>query len=172
MKVFQSLLAVTAIVVGAAVAQADVAGPHTCALTFKATGGGVQAIFGRFYLQGTGNLRCVDYKGNTSVTPVAVTLGSDKLGVAARVAVGAFDVIGSASGVGYVSSPAAYLADYATVGAHAAFGPGGGAQAVLRTAQNNATLSLNLQLARGAGFNVGFSVMRVAALPATAPATK
>jgi hypothetical protein len=162
MKLFKSLLVLTAILGGAVSAQASelsTAYPYQCAITFTAKGGGLQVVVGEFKLTGTGNIRCADASGATQVIPVNVTLGGKSL--AARVAAGYMEVAGTATGVGYLTGPAALMGTYALVGAQAAVAVGGGAQFTAHSSTSNVSLGLNLQAARGLGFNVGYANLTV-----------
>jgi hypothetical protein len=158
MKLFKSLLVLTAIVAGAATAEAKemtTAYPYQCAITFTAKGGGLQVVVGEFTLKGTGNIRCADASGATLVIPVNVTLGGKS--VAARVAAGYLEVAGTATGVGYLTGPAALMGTYALVGAQAAVVVGAGAQFTAHSSTSNVSLGLNLQASRGFGLNVGYA---------------
>jgi hypothetical protein len=131
---------------------------YQCAVTFKAQGGGLQAIVGKFVLTGTGNLRCADVTGKTLVVPVNVAVGG---GTAARLAIGYFSIIGSASGLGWVSSPESLFGKYASVGALGAFAGGLGATVAMHATKSNVTLNANFQLAKGFGLELGYSTLQI-----------
>lgn len=148
-------------ILAAASAHADVQQPvWQCALTFTASGGGVQIIVGEFRMSGPGKISCVDVAGNTQVMPVTVIMGGSV--VAANAGIGYFKLAGAASGIGVASGPQDLLGGYVNAGAEVGVIVGGGANLSLHGGHSAVTLNLGLNVLAGLGLQVGITGVEIA----------
>ena len=132
-----------------------------CALTFKASGGGVQILVGHFSLSGPGEISCIDIAGNTEVLPVKVTITAAP--VAANVAIGYFQMQGLATGIGVASGPRALLGNYVTASAEGALILGGAINLSVKGGNEAITMDVGVGVTEGLGVQLGLNQLKIQA---------
>ena len=160
-KVLLTVLA--AATVFASTSQAEIKSPvWTCGLTFRAAGGGLQAVVGLYRIAGRGHISCVDVRGNTEVIPVKVTLSTRF--IAPNLAAGYFAIAGASSGVGLATRPEALLGKYYALSANDAFIVGTGSHVSIHGGAEAVNLNLGLNLVAGFGTQFGINKVTIEAL--------
>jgi hypothetical protein len=131
----------------------------TCALNFEANGGGLQLLLGSFKLTGPGQIRCIDIAGNQQDLDVKVTMGSNVL--APNFAIGSFDMMGMASGIGVARGPEALLGTYYTAGANGSAVIGVGANLALKGGREAVTINVAVNVLKGFGLQAGLNRLTI-----------
>lgn len=162
-KTMFALIAVTiASICSSAFAGSQIQKPlWDCALTFNASGGGVQILIGHFSLSGPGEISCIDIAGNTEVLPVKVTLAAATL--AANVAVGYFKMQGLATGIGVAAGPHALLGKYVTASAEGALILGGAVNLSVKGGAEAITMDIGVGVTEGLGIQLGLNQLKIEA---------
>ena len=141
-------------------AKADVQQPiWNCALTFQADGGGLQFLVGAFKLSGPCQIRCLDIAGNHQDLDVKVTMASGP--IAPNIAIGEFEMLGLASGIGVAKGPEALLGKYLTASADVAVVVGVGANVAFHGGAEALTLNVGMNLVKGFGLQAGFNQVKI-----------
>ncbi len=132
----------------------------TCNIAFTGEAEGVQIIIGKFEIDGQGDLNCISPAGDTYQAPVTIEMGSSP--IAARIALGKFDVVGQSLNVSLLTgSPENLLGTYLVGHAQGAIVAGVGAVTGVHADFPEVGITINLQVLRGFGVNVGMSRLRI-----------
>ncbi len=132
----------------------------TCNIAFTGEAEGFQVILGKFEVNGQGEINCVSPTGDTYDAPVTIEMGSAPL--AARVAIGKFDVVGQSLNISlFTGSPENLLGTYIVGHAQGSVIAGIGAITGVHSHLPELGVTINLQVLKGFGVNVGLSRMKI-----------
>lgn len=131
-----------------------------CGLNFTGVSKGVQVLIGFSEFKGSGTLTCRSAEGRRVEYPITVTMKSSLL--APRISVGYMELYGQALQIALSNgTPEALLGNYEIVSGRVAVGAGAGVITAVRAAQKDLSLSISLQLVKGAGLELGFSKLKI-----------
>lgn len=151
--------------------EADASGKHHfwhCLLNFEADGHGFKVIFGKYKIEGQGEIVCRNIHGETSTIPVEIKFGSSFF--APEVAFGKVKMRGLSSEIVFSDSlPEDLLGTYLVAHGSGSLVGGAGAFVGIHKAHHQLIVSVSMQALHGFGVDVGLSKMTLSARGSSQP---